>query len=455
MCEQAVKFAHFLLAGLGGMLVLGTSVEASGVASVDKMYSPASIKEDLDQFVHVLLSTHPRLNYTTDLAILNQKIELMRSGLDERMTARDVWRELAQVNPLLADAHMGIRYPIREFEAFRAEGGAVFPIPVRIEDGGKIYADHVSTAEDVGPIPSGARILSINGRSAQEIVSSLMPMMRGESETIRRMVMAHNFAAYLWALYDLSSFTVTYRATPDSKVQAITLNGDAPALRRSRSDPVFQFSIHEESVGYLNISTFDIAHQQDFHEFLVKSFTEIANRGIEELVIDLRNNKGGAHELSDMLSGYLTGKRIRQASALIARITESNSDLAPNTPIGSVKRITLEEWIEPEDNRLRFDGHVVLLIGKRTYSQAIVFSAMFQDYGIGRIAGETTDGWANQTGQVQMIPLKNTGLMVAVPLYIIIRPSGEEIRGGVQPDWDSGFGSPELKGFVEKLIGEA
>ena len=75
-----------------------------------------------------------------------------------------------------------------------------------------------------------------------------------------------------------------------------------------------------------------------------------------------------------------------------------------------------------------------MLVSEKTYSQAIVFAVTIQDYDIGTIVGETTGGHANQTGQVQMRALKNTGLVVACPIYIIYRPSGDEKAGGLQPD---------------------
>lgn len=109
--------------------------------------------------------------------------------------------------------------------------------------------------------------------------------------------------------------------------------------------------------------------------------------------------------------------------------------MVPGSEIGQVIEVPFRQWVTPQaDNPLRFEGDVYVLVGPRTYSQAIVFAATVQDYDLAKIAGEETLGLANQTGQVTMHILPNSGLKVMAPLYIFVRPNGSRARTGVQPD---------------------
>ena len=56
--------------------------------------------------------------------------------------------------------------------------------------------------------------------------------------------------------------------------------------------------------------------------------------------------------------------------------------------MGDIVDGEVETWIPPQpDNPLRFTGKVYVLVGSATYSSAVVFSNVVQDFGFGTIAG--------------------------------------------------------------------
>lgn len=397
-----------------------------------RTYTAAEIRADLKQFVEVVAATHPRVGYSTDVTALYAAAERLDERIREPLTARSAWALLAELNPLFRDAHTGLQYPVNEFEAYRKEGGAVFPVPVYVDYGGVLRA-----AEGVDPqlgIAASEEIVSINDILVRGFLQQATPLMRGETDLIRQFVLTHNFAAYWWTLHGPQpSYRVTVRNS-GAETREIALPHASEPARGQAGTAAFHYERLRHDAGYLDVPSFDPALKSNFADFLQRSFAEIKAGKLSTLVIDLRRNPGGAHELSDELTGYLAAKPVRLASRLVARVTPANRDLAPAAAVGDVVEIPWDEWLKPAANPLRFGGDVFLLIGRRTYSQAIVFAAMFQDFGLGTIVGEATDGWANQTGQVQMTPLAHSGLKVAVPLYIITRPSGDLRPRGVRPD---------------------
>jgi C-terminal processing protease CtpA/Prc len=184
----------------------------------------------------------------------------------------------------------------------------------------------------------------------------------------------------------------------------------------------------------LRIASFDPGLKDAFALFLRSSFAQLDEEDTDTLLIDIRDNPGGAHDVSDQLVGYLTDKDIPAASTLLARITAENRELAPNVDVGSVVRVPFDEPIASHAPRAPFDGDVYVLVSQDTYSQAIVFAAALQDARIARVVGEVTSGNANQTGQITIAPLANTSLQALAPLYVIYRPSGDTAMTGLRPD---------------------
>lgn len=296
---------------------------------------------------------------------------------------------------------------------------------------------------DTPRLPEGIaahdEIMIINDQPVRDFLREAMPLMRGETRAIQGLVLARSFSAYYWCINGAQpSYRVAVR-----KPRGTTTYVDLPVL----SDPIeaamtsesFAYDRIHPQVGYLRVRSFDIGLQEPFRSFLDASFGELKRSGIRRLIIDIRDNPGGAQELSDMLLRRLTDRPVRQASSLRARITEDNRSIAPSAATGDVVTIEYDEWLDPAPAEDRFAGETVLLLGKRTYSQAIVFGATFQDFQLGKVIGEPTDGWANQTGQVQFTALSHTGLPAAAPIYIIHRPiihrsSGDQRADRLRPD---------------------
>lgn len=442
---------------LGGVLGLSfgprLNLKAVAAATAEPLLSPEDILADLDAILPTVESIHPNLDFTADLSELRAAVAGLRARIDRPMTVRAAWAVLARLNPLFRDAHVGLRHPVDEFDAYRAAGGAVFPTPVFVDREGRLRVSE--TVSRSGPLAPLDEIESINGIAASRIVSDLMPLMRGETESLRRFVLAFNFGAHFWTLYGpQESYRVSLRGA-DGVRRTAALTGDLapPPVPAARAAAAYAFRVLSPGVGLLRVATFDPALRAEFARFLDETFEAVEAMRLTTLIIDVRDNPGGAHDLSDLLAARLTVTPIPTASKLTARITADNRDLAPGAAVGEVVSIPFDEMIVPDATRPPFGGDVHLLVNQDTYSQAIVFAATLQDHGLASVVGEVTGGNANITGQITLTPLSNTRLQVLAPLYIIYRPNGDERPGGLQPDTlvPDDRSRPEL--MIETLTG--
>ncbi|MEO1487929.1 MAG: S41 family peptidase [Pseudomonadota bacterium] len=323
---------------------------------------------------------------------------------------------MARFNPMFNDAHVGLLIPARPQEHADAVAITIQPMPDALE----VY----STAD---PSRQFGRVHSLNSMPWEDYLVRALPLIRGENDALRKGILGLRFA-------ELAPFIL-----PKGELRSITIKTEEGAIlempvasERLNFVPLapsdFGLSI-DQGIATLTIPTFERAREEELGGFLKSAFARIADEGAESLVIDLRANGGGAHELSDRLMAYLTDRPFVATSAITARITPENQALVPQASLGDVLTLPFAEEVIPQTELPdRFRGDVTILLGPQTYSQAIVFAATAQDTGIARLTGQAHRAPANQTGQVQTHTLANTGFTVRAPIYIIYRGSGDRSR---------------------------
>jgi hypothetical protein len=421
--------ASILLAGASS----GHSSEDEGPLETvgEPVLSVAQIHSDLDYLLNFIDTTHPKLDYTTDREELARIVAQVRSAVDRPMTAREAWAEFARLNPAFHDGHIGIRAPEAQFANYLSTGGQPFPLAVAL-NGDSIRVTGVPAA---WAIDEQAELLSINGISSTQILRDLRPRVRGESDSLREFLIGHKFALLYWAIYGgFDEYRVVLRNPGDTvSSQVLPAAADDGIAQDPPPDP-FQFQRLDQNTALLRIPSFDIALRDRFLAFLEQSFAQVAADKVTRLLIDIRENGGGARDLSDPLLSYLTDARYTPTSKVKARITAENAARVPGSQPGQVIDLPFPQWVEPTARPWRFAGELYVLIGARTYSQAIVFATIVQDFGIGKLVGEETAGLANQTGQVTKTTLPNTGLYAQAPIYIFYRAKPRIGESGVAPD---------------------
>ncbi len=340
--------------------------------------------------------------------------------IDGSYALGDAWLAMARLNSGFRDAHVGLRLPDTAYAEAVARGAKPFPMEVRVANG-RIFLADIPTTE----------ILSINNISADKLTAALTPRMRGESRSLQERVLSLRFPVALWVMLgDQSEYTVELQ-DKDGRLTRKLLAERGPAPDREPAK--FDLNLVGDT-AILTVDTFDIALADEFRGFLEQAFASIADADAVRLLIDVRENGGGARELSDQLLAYLTAERYTPISAVIARVTPENQALIPGSTLGQVVQMPFAQWVTPpQELDHRFKGRVGILIGPATYSQAIVFAATAKDIGVATLLGAPTEGLANQTGQVQRHTLQNTGFEVQAPLYVFTRPSGEIDTAPLQP----------------------
>lgn len=380
------------------------------------VWSRVELESDLDAWLDWTRSIHPAFEQSVDVDAFERQIKQVRAGLHDGMETSEAWYLFARLNPLLNDAHMGLELPAIDSDPD--------PWDVEIENG-RAYVQLAGADE------KRQEIVAVDGLSVPEMIARTLPVVRGESDALRQRILELRFRELVTLNLDGGSPVEVRLQSADGTERVVS--EIKPVAVASEATP-FSLSFLN-STAIMRIDKFEKDIDAEFASFVEESFARIASEKATRLVVDLRDNGGGAHEVSDRLLNYLTSERYTPISAVRARVTEANRGQIPGAEPGDVVAMPYAQWVKPESELdHRFDGDVIVLIGPATYSQAIVFSTTVQDYQIGLIAGEETVGKANQTAQVQHFDLPNTGFQVRAPLYVLTRSSGEETGTGVVPD---------------------
>lgn len=412
------------------LLALALSVSCTAFATQPEGYTRAQLLTDFDQLLSFIEGTHPDLARSADLDVLAAMSAQVREQLADGMDLPAAWLAMAQINPLLADAHTGIRRPTAWLED-QIAAETLFPLGVVISSDARLLLA-ASLGLPAG-LTAGSEIHSINGHSAEEILARLLPRMRGETALLRQKVLARYFSEYLLLAFGpRDSFEMVVGNGDGQRARSVTIDGGRP--QRLEQQP---FTLHflEAATAYLGIESFELDHAEAFSAFLLDAFAQTAQHGSTRLIIDLRRNGGGAKDLSDQLMAYLSAKPYSPISAVKARVSEENIARIPGASLGQVVALPFQQTVTPPAQLAhRFDGPVYILIGPQTYSQAVVFAATIQDYQLGQLVGEATQSPANQSAQVKRMAAEHTGIEAMAPLYVFTRASGVVGTDPLEPD---------------------
>ncbi len=142
---------------------------------------------------------------------------------------------------------------------------------------------------------------------------------------------------------------------------------------------------------------------------VAKLIRELKSEGIDGLVIDLRNNGGGA--LNEAIA--LTGLFIPSGPTVQVRASDNR----------------VRVYDDPDPSVL-YDGPLVVLVNRMSASASEIFAAAIQDYGRGLIVGDQTFG----KGTVQTIRPLNHGQVKLTEAKFYRVSGGSTQHKGVLPD---------------------
>jgi hypothetical protein len=290
-------------------------------------------------------------------------------------------------------------YPSREILG----RGARFPIDLKFING-RAYVVDDSLSQD--KIPLGSELLSINGKSLQDVIDLIFPGLeaQGGNRGWKYVTLENDFQNYYYYLIEhADSFAVEYIDYNTKQRASATIRASANEILKAHwknwypkkdGAPLKIEFVNDPEVAVITIQSMSKRrcdmYGQDFDKLLAQYFEEIAKRETKNLIIDIRGNEGGNNP--------------EQVYAYIAREGDKSID-------GSAKSIVPTSPI--------FRGKVILLMNERSISSLEVFAGTFINNNRGLTIGHSTPGSFNGLcgGNKRKIILSNSKFEIQIPLH--------------------------------------
>lgn len=183
---------------------------------------------------------------------------------------------------------------------------------------------------------------------------------------------------------------------------------DLSVERRKVELPTVTSELLEGKIGYIQVSGFESVTTNQF----IAAYEELKSRGMERVVVDLRNNGGGLVDVVEAMLDYL----LPEGEILYAKDKNGTKTM---------------EYVS--DAKAALDIPMVVLVNGNTASASEIFSGNIQAFGKGKVVGTTTYG----KGVMQQVFYTNTehtkGVKLTIADYYIY--GDKNVNGtGITPD---------------------
>ncbi|QTL37736.1 S41 family peptidase [Pseudoalteromonas viridis] len=421
---------------LTGVLLLmagaQTAMASQALGHFSEQYSAEQVQADIEQWTHWVHTTHPDLTHSIDdIDAFYARIDTLRDTLNKSMTGAQIWREFATLNSLMADGHLSIDDGSNaQWRQWVAQGATLFPFEVALDEQG------LRVVSELGGAPSvheGKYITQINEVPAAEVVATLLKRTEGDNYAFRSALLARRFAMTYRLMYGATdTFALTFGT--GQTVQAAALNKAPKSIQQRTFDDNFNLKLLDNQQALLTIKQFGWDEPDAYFQFMAEAFERLSTAKVQHLMIDISDNTGGDDVYwKQGILKYIATTPYRHGSTYQVRILEKYRD--PGEVVGSVLSGELTKMTQPEtDSAKLFKGKVSVLTGPLTYSSSVLFANTVQDYGFATLVGTPTGGRSSQSGGIQFLTLKHTGIRAIAPRFILHRPSGKQQMTPVQPD---------------------
>lgn len=452
---------------------LPTLSAAEVATTAAELLPPETTRRDLAILVEALERFHPGLHRYQTPTEFRARVEALREWFSAPRSRSETYLALARFTAAIRCSHTYLNFwnQSRATKQWLLAGADKLPVTFTLDDGDRWVV--LQSAVPGGAIAVGDTIVAINGRATPEIIADLLTAVRGDGDNDgkRRSLLEltdrkpfETMDALLPRLlppvegrYRLAVRRGAGHATDaarDTVIEVATITAEA---RRTLAQPAraprpIVGMVLEGTIGVMHVDGFTF--DDDFTRFLETSFDQLRAARATALIVDLRENEGGADDAALALLRYL----IREPRAfppvrLVVAYQAVPDSLRPflNTwddgfddRRGSTRpladgRFELRRssgWpAEVKPVARPFTGRILVLTGPVNSSASHTLVRVLRGAPGVTLVGAPTGGSlrASTGGNLFFLRLPGSGLEVDVPL-IGYEWGADQPTGGVEPD---------------------
>lgn len=393
---------------------------------------------DINALVYGLSEVHPDMFSVCRQEDFFRAVNSAIQSMPDSISTMELFRKAAPIVAMIGDGHTNLTFPFNDVMTRELKR---MPCWVNILSDKTIEC--CSSLDSI--IPRGAKILSINGVKAEDMLDSMLPYVAGEKEPFKLSRIDGSFAAFRHMLYPAESFDIVYLPKNEKKPKKVTypatlfeeVERRSPALLSDNGKP-YSFTIDKKrNVAIMDFREF--SNKSGMETFADSMFRELRNHNIGNLIIDLRRNGGGNSAVGDVLLRYISPVPFIQMDKALVRITPLTRKLMKSKDIDpsfSFYEMTEDQYKMPlTEQEGHYNGNVYLLTSNKTFSSAGSFAWAFKECGMGKVIGEETGGMNVCYGDIlsYRLPVSRLSCTISYKRFWQFRADESDIHGTI-PD---------------------
>ena len=352
--------------------------------------------EDIEFLKTTLMNKHKNLFFNITKEEFEEKIDDLK-GIIEKLDYNDMKVEMSRIIASIGDAHTTVKLPINyvlplEFYWFKEGIYVVKALEEykELEYSKVIEINNVSIDEVIEEL---TKIISHENKSylkanivkyiqAVEILYGLMIIdnienctmkfktLKGELKT--KELNSINVAEYNSLINKINEEVVSEnKARKECNEDNDPLVGKIPLYRNNTNKNYWFKYLDKHKLLYFKYNSCKEDKENPINDFINKIINFIEVNNIEKLVVDLRNNTGGDSRLLDPFINYIE-----------------------------------------ENEKINKHGNLFLVIGRETFSSAVLNAFSFKNNTNAILIGEATGGKPNCYGEIEKVNLPNSKFLI-------------------------------------------
>jgi len=399
--------------------------------SFGQKLSKEQVIHDLDILVNSIEKYNPALNdYNSDFSLKSRKI---LSSVSDSITIINHFSLISQICAFSNEGHFNLgNWEDDVHKGFLNNSYSYLPIKIKVISG-EIFI--INTYAENEKMKQFDKILSINGKLSAEILEKLFSHIPSDGHITSNL--EHKVSSgFSWMYYlfveQANSFDIEYESYNNNTeikkttIQAFTRakqieNAKLKSLKNQQTqdikksiDDFYKLEINNKYAN-LTLKTFDHRlinqYKLEPNKLYSEIFAKIKDAGLENLIIDLRNNTGGRNEFADDMIPFIL--KTKPEKYLKKTISWKGKE---------------KNYKFPKKNKLTYTGNIFVLTNGLTYSAGASLARHLKEYGNALIIGEETgtryEGFA--AGSAEYINLPNSNIKIGIPRYHIKYPTSQK-----------------------------
>ncbi len=373
--------------------------------SDELIYTNEQAMEDIDYILKYLGRVHPE--YEDGLPdSLRNLAEREKNNFGEEVSTYELWRSAARIMSSVGDAHTMLAPSFSRHYLCELI----------------MLTDDYTGEYDV---------LSVNGKTVEELFNDNNDLFSYELQSWGNIAFKNclqTLEGMKFLGIDTSDLTIEYIDSKGSIKTSQYTDKDFVEYERAseilKTDEIvpYESTVDEENnMGVITLNSCD--YNDEYKEFLYNFFSDVINKDIGNVVVDLSKNSGGNSQVADEFILYLNKDSFKTGGGVWR--------LGPYM----MSWDSAENKIAHYDDML-YDGNVYVITSNNTFSSATMFAEYIADNDFGTIVGKPCGNMPQSYGDIAVFQTPNAKLSFQISTKYFKRIDENKADEPLLPDYE-------------------